>query len=157
AIVWFARGPGGSLTFQSCLQNVGGTACPAVIGGLVGPTAVAVSPDGAHVYVASADSNSVVTFARGAGGELATVQCIEPTGATLCTSAGGNAPALFGANCVAVSPDGANVYVTSGDSGAIVAFGRDTDTGELTFAGCFQNEGGGTDCNDTGGNVSGLS
>lgn len=56
----------GGLTPLGCFENTGGGVCGAgnQTAGLLGAFSVAVSPDGASVYVASHNSNAVVRFAR---------------------------------------------------------------------------------------------
>jgi DNA-binding beta-propeller fold protein YncE len=117
---------------------------------------VAVSPDGANVYVASAYDDAVAIFDRNAttGGltqKAGTAGCISDNGASAgvagrCVDGRG----LDGAAGVGVTPDGQSVYVTSGTplstQGAIAIFDRDTATGALTqrtgTAGCISDSGG---------------
>lgn len=99
----------------------------------MGSRAIALSPDGESVYVASSRSDAIAIFDRdpdtgalrqppGAGG------CVALKGAEGCTKAVG----LNGPNSVAVSPDGRNVYVTSRGSDSIAAFRRNRRSGALT-------------------------
>lgn len=103
--------------------------------GLFGVTDVAVSPDGANVYVASADGLAV--FDRDRAGGLR-----QKAGAAGCLSSSGDqrgarartpgcerAQGLFETSSVTVSPDGRTVYVTSVD---ILAFKRNRTNGALT-------------------------
>ncbi len=97
------------------------------VDGLVCGTAVALSPDGAHVYVASPCEGAVACFRRDAGTGLLTF--IE----ALMDGVGG-VSGVTGARGVAVSPDGAQVYVASGmPTNALVTFSRAAATGRLTF------------------------
>ena len=76
--------------------------------GLVGASGVAVSPDGAHVYVASKESDSIMVFMRDpATGQVFFVQR-KGDGTD-------DVPlmALDGARDVVVTPDGYHVYVAS--------------------------------------------
>lgn len=110
----------------------------------LGSEAIAISPDGKYVYVASSNSNAIAVFKRNARtGELT-----QPAGAAGCISASGaggcaTGVALEGPNSVAVSPDERNVYATSLGSDAIDVFARNPATGALTQgaggAGCIAN------------------
>jgi DNA-binding beta-propeller fold protein YncE len=111
---------------------------------LLGSHAVAVSPDGRNVYVASAKSNAIAVFARNArtGGltqRAGTAGCIALLGNGGCAKAIG----LGAPNSVAVSADGKNVYATSLAGNAVVAFRRNPSTGALTqlgnATGCIAN------------------
>jgi DNA-binding beta-propeller fold protein YncE len=101
-------------------------------GPFMGSRAVALSPDGKSLYVASSKSDAIAIFARnprngrltqpqGAGG------CIAAKGANGCATAIG----LDGPNSVAVSRDGRNVYATSRTSNSIAVFHRNRSTGAL--------------------------
>jgi cysteine-rich repeat protein len=85
---------------------------------------VAVSPDGSHVYTAS-PVGQVTVFARDAStGALDLIGTQGPGG-----SFGLD---LFGCRSIALSPDGANVYVVS-FGGRIFTYDRDAASGELTL------------------------
>jgi sugar lactone lactonase YvrE len=74
--------------------------------------------------------------ALAATGGLTAKGCIADTahnpGACTPTTAG-----LYGANGVALSPDGRSVYVAGGNSNALVTFKRNRKTGKLTPKGCI--------------------
>ena len=117
---------------------------------LNGAIAVAVSPDGRNVYVASTDSHAVAVFDRNADGELT-----QKPGMTGCVSEGGTggcAPgvAMNGPFAVAVSPDGKNVYAIAQAADSVVIFDRNIATGALTqkngTAGCVSEDGTALDC-----------
>jgi DNA-binding beta-propeller fold protein YncE len=102
----------------------------------LGSEAIAISPDGRNVYVASSASNAIAVFRRNARtGHLTQgtgiAGCIAAQGAGGCATGVG----LEGPNSVAVSPDGRNVYATSLNSNAIDVFARNSSTGALTQAG----------------------
>ena len=122
AVAVFARnGPTGALTFvEAHFDEVAG------VDGLNGPSSVAVSPDGAHVYVASRSEHAVAVFERdGLTGALVFVEA-QFDGV-------GGIDGLSSARSVAVSPDGAHVYVASYSDDAVTVFARDGVTGALTF------------------------
>jgi len=111
-------------------------------GPLLGSNAVAVSPDGNNLYVASARSDALAVFRRNrATGQL--TQVAGPAGCVAASRAAGCglAVGLVGPNSVAVSPDGNNVYATSVNSSAVTIFQRNQTTGALTQlpgpAGCL--------------------
>ena len=85
-----------------------------------GAEAVAVSPDGRSVYVASPGSDAVAHFFAAAGGQLTYDGCVshDGSGGTCAVAA-----SLLSANAVAVSPDGKSVYVPAAE-GAVVTFLR---------------------------------
>jgi DNA-binding beta-propeller fold protein YncE len=136
AVTTFKRGAGGALTATDCIGNVppvtklcrGYAATEGVFG-------LAVSQDGSNVYAASSTGGAVVAFARNGSDGLDPLGCLgvrdQPNNPGFCTSAAG----LVGASGVAVSPDGANVYVTAATSNDVVAFTRGA-SGTLTPAGC---------------------
>jgi DNA-binding beta-propeller fold protein YncE len=111
-------------------------------GPFMGSRAIALSPNGSSVYVASSGSDAIAIFRRDARTGVLT----QPKGAAGCIAvkgAGGCAPAvgLDGPNSVAVSADGRNVYATSRGSNSISVFHRNRQTGALTqlpaAAGCI--------------------
>lgn len=97
-----------------------------------GSRAIAISPDGRNVYVASSKSNAIAIFTR----DRATGALTQPKGKKGCAAAKAAegcslAIGLIGPNSVAVSPDGRNVYATSRGGSSIVAFHRNRVTGAL--------------------------
>ncbi|MDX6609415.1 MAG: hypothetical protein QOF85_1340 [Solirubrobacterales bacterium] len=111
-------------------------------GPFMGSRAIALSPDGKNVYVASSKSDAIAIFKRNARtGILSQAKgaagCIAAKGAVHCATA----IALDGPNSLAVSPDGRNVYATSRASNSISVFQRNQSTGALTqlpaSAGCI--------------------
>ncbi|MFN2427255.1 MAG: lactonase family protein [Candidatus Binatia bacterium] len=145
----------GDLTAISCIQNTGGADCDDTTPGLEGAVSVAFSPNGQHVYAASFDSDTIATFSRALDGTLTPEGCIQNLGGTACNATGGTAPGLDAASDVAVSPDGDNVYVVSGDSSAIALFDR-ASNGEITSIGCIQDASSSALCAGIGGSTPGL-
>jgi DNA-binding beta-propeller fold protein YncE len=128
----------------------GGTSGCGKAKGLYGARAVAVSPDGANVYVASGIAGDNVAKSYGAvailerdpaTGAITEVGCLSSDGTDHQDGASGACtpePSLLGTSGVAVSPDGKTVYVSSSSSASVVAFARNATTGALTRLGCFQ-------------------
>ncbi len=128
ALAVFARDPTtGRLTFiEALFENVNG------VSGLLRPTSVTVSPDGAQVYAtaagdqASASGSSLAAFTRNPStGELMflDVEFDRQNGVN----------GLFRAESAAVSPDGGSVYVAAPSDNAVAVFERALQSGELTY------------------------
>src|SRR5439155_1324465 len=104
--------------------------------GLTDAYGVAVSPDGASVYVASKRGDALAVFSRDAvSGALTFVQA----------KFDGKGPVngLDGAEGIAISPDGAYVYVAGRNDDALAVFGRNPETGMLTSVQLLQDGVGG--------------
>jgi 6-phosphogluconolactonase (cycloisomerase 2 family) len=121
AVAVFGRDAGtGALAFVEVQRDgVGG------VDGLENATSVAVAPDGAHVYVTAAE-HTLAVFSRDAGSGALTPVEVERDGVA-------GTKRLRGAESVALSPDGAHVYVAAAGDGAAVAFTRDALTGAVTI------------------------
>ena len=124
-----------------CLVSIAQTGCGNARA-LTGASAVAVSPDGLHVYVAAATTGSVDTFTRQPNGSL-----VQNAGIAGCTTAVSTpvcdvATGIGGADAIAVAPDGRFVYVAGSADNAIIIFTRDAATGRLQplagAAGCLR-------------------
>ena len=136
-VSWFERDPAtGALTAKGCVKHTFGFGERCLAGyALDGAAGIAVSPDGKHVYVASPRSGAVTVFARDdTTGALTESGCVSDTGSDGQCADG---TALAGADGVLVSGDGADVYVTSAQSGSVTGFRRDATTGVLTPHGCL--------------------
>jgi 6-phosphogluconolactonase (cycloisomerase 2 family) len=122
AVTLFERDAGtGELAFVAAVQEgVGG------VDGITGATSIAISPDGAHVYVTGSPEDAVALFTRNGGTGVLTFVSTVRDGL-------GGADGLAGAASVAVSPDGAHVYVAARGEDAIAVFSRNGGTGALTF------------------------
>ncbi len=117
----------GSLAFASIVRNgVEGA------DGLGGASDIALSPDGAHAYVASSGDNAVVVLRRDAASGALTYLESHKEGVN-------GVEGLGYARGVTVSHDGAHVYVAGQTDGAIVIFARNTLTGTLKYAGNVRN------------------
>jgi DNA-binding beta-propeller fold protein YncE len=154
AIVRFDRAADGTLSNSSCIEdvetnlecdNVGATG---EVQGLDRAVDVAVSPDGASVYVAGANDDAIVRFDRGASGALSNSSCLSDTATGACgpteTADGLNQPAG-----VTVSSDGASVYAVSQNSDAIVRFDR-APSGVLSNSSCIEDPEHNESCDDVG-------
>jgi DNA-binding beta-propeller fold protein YncE len=136
AVAVFARnGATGALTqpagASGCLTNAPTDGCTTAIG-IGSPEGMAVSADGNNVYVAAALSNDVAVLDRDPStGALTQASdgsgCISNAALTGCTTG----TQLSGADAVAVSPDDADVYVTSLFSNSLTSFTRTAGTGDL--------------------------
>jgi DNA-binding beta-propeller fold protein YncE len=152
AIAGSAVASTGTLIPQGCISDVGGdppAGCGVTAQGLFGVRGVAVSPDGASVYVASAfGDHAIVRFDRDtATGALTPRGCLSDAGDP--AGCGTTQEGMGGAQDVAVSADGASVYVASAGDDAIVRFDRDTATGALTPQGCISDVGDPAGCGAT--------
>ena len=127
--------------------------------GLDGPEAIAVSADGAHLYVAAYNHDAVSVFARDPLTGLLTLLEVERDGVNDLTDPGGTVDGLDGATDLALSGDDAGLYVAGTNDGAVAVFGRDPDPssptyGRLTFREAEKD--GVDDPSDLGGVVDGL-
>ncbi len=134
AVAALARSPEtGGLDFVAAYDESDG------FEGLDRAVAVAVSPDGRNVYVASHQpDHALAVLARDeTSGELDFLEAHVD-------GAGGVEGMQF-ANSLRVSPDGRHVYVSSHGDNAIVAFSREAASGELTYGATFVDGAGGID------------
>src|SRR5947199_241739 len=112
----------GALTFVQAKNDGVGK-----VNGLDGAEGIAISPDGAHVYVAGRNDDSLAVFSRDAATGALTYVEIQRDGYA------GVVQGLLGAKAVAVSPDGTHVFVTGSVDNALAVFERDPATGTLTY------------------------
>ncbi|MEM7351988.1 MAG: beta-propeller fold lactonase family protein [Acidobacteriota bacterium] len=120
SIVHLARRADGSWRFVEALINAEGG-----VEGLDSPRAIAVSPDGFHVYAVSDRDNTLVTLARDpTSGSLTFLQALE-------FPIGGGYGRDF--NGVALSPDGRYLYIIEDRIGLVGVLARDSTTGAVTF------------------------
>ena len=132
AIAAFSRDTGtGALTFVDIeRQEVNG------VTGLQGASAVAVAPDGKHVYATGAIYGTVAVFSRDLGtGVLTFVESKQDNV--------GGVDGMRGAKALAISPDNAHVYVVGTEEDSIAIFSRNTTTGALTYVSAVVDNSGG--------------
>ena len=135
SLATFSRDPvTGALTFVDALFD--GQGGIDGLDGAFGNHSIVVSPDGANVYVAASDDDSVAVFNRDPDTGALSFSEIFRHGV-------GGIDALDGPWGVTVSRDGAHVYVAAFLSQAIAVFDREPVTGALTFVdAAFNNQGG---------------
>ncbi|MEO1181915.1 MAG: DUF4347 domain-containing protein, partial [Cyanobacteria bacterium J06636_28] len=120
----FNRDGDGNLSEQQRLRDGRRDPNENDINTLAGAIDVAVTADGAQVFVVSLTDSAITVFDRDASGTLTLRQSIADGQA--------GADELFGASGVAVSPTGDQVFVTSHTDSAITVFDRDA-SGNLTL------------------------
>src|SRR5205085_1368385 len=99
---------------------------------------IALSPDGANLYLTGYGSDQLEVLKRDASnGRLTFVE--KHTNGQL------GVDGLNGVFRVTVSPDGAFVYTASFDDSALTVFARDQSTGKLTFVTTYKQGVGGID------------
>lgn len=116
----------GRLTFQGSVQNATGG-----VTNLTEPRALAVSPDGLHLYAVSSVDNSVVVFQRNpnpGSSAFGSLSYIESQAQNV-----GGVAGLDGAIDLQLTADGQILYVLGATSGTVAWFSRNLGTGELSF------------------------
>jgi DNA-binding beta-propeller fold protein YncE len=125
----------GALTFTECIGYLPECNRPSVYFAVNEPLSLAISPDGANLYAGNFNNDLVDVFSREAGtGKLTFTGCNghfaeEPAA---CSEPPKGVPE--GPLQIAISPDGADLYVASDSS--VSEFARGS-SGALTFAGCI--------------------
>jgi DNA-binding beta-propeller fold protein YncE len=150
-IAEFARNANGSLTQlaspNNCIdehESSGTPQCGTSSGhGLVNPSAVVVSPDNADVYVADRSGDAIAEFARntvtGSLGQLGTPNnCFQETGATADSCGVTTGRGLTGAESLAISPDGNNLYVGGDDTIAELTRAANGTLSQVASSNCIQ-------------------
>jgi DNA-binding beta-propeller fold protein YncE len=120
----------GDLSLVQVLSNnqADASAAGGTVRGLNGAAALALTPDGAHLYAVAGIGNTLATFARNTDtGQLVFVE-VETNGIDDPSDAGAAVVALERPSGLAVSRDGGQVYVASRFGNALLVFGRDSDS-----------------------------
>lgn len=108
------------------------------LNGLSGATAVIMSPDGSHLYVAGETDDAIAVFAvDGASGELDFIE-LQQDGIDTVNGLGG-------VQGLAMSPDGRHLYAAGYNDDAVAVFSRNSATGKLGFVEALFQGAGGTD------------
>jgi 6-phosphogluconolactonase (cycloisomerase 2 family) len=136
-----AIGVDGIPSFVGLARNAGldGQSRPFV--GLDDINAVSLSPDAAHVYIASGVGNSLAVLSLLGDSPLSMIE-LEQDGVDDPLDTGGTVEGLEAPTDVIVSQDGRSVYALSPDASTILHFSRNEDAanpsyGELTFRAAY--------------------
>jgi DNA-binding beta-propeller fold protein YncE len=141
AVLHFSIGDRGGLTFVSCtgqIHGCGWTQPPDLLNGL---NTLVMTPDGKNLYTVGSTGYAVSHFLIDTAGNLTFDGCIgnNPDGGCAGISAG----TISGADVLAVTPDGRNLYATSSQSGGTSVYHFAIDgAGNLHFGGCTGTYGG---------------
>ncbi len=139
SLVTFARdADSGELTHVDTVRQGSGYDCTGIfppvcantVAGMTGAYGMALSPDGKFIYVSSIIDNAIVVFGRDPESGAASTIRLGGSGAYFkqrFTHA--NLNAAYG---IAMSPDGANLYVTGYLSDALITLKRDPILGTLS-------------------------
>ncbi len=103
------------------------------LGVLNGASKVAVSPDGAHVLVASSLADSIAVFERGFDGRLAKLQILKDDGASTPVPGATISNGLDHPSGLAFGPGGQHLYVTGLADDSLTVFERDADADSESF------------------------
>ncbi len=114
------------------------------LGVLDGASVVAVSPDGAHVIVASSIDDSLTVFTRPDDGLLQLVQVVKDDGAAVPVPGASISNGLDYPSGLAFGPGGEHLYVASLADDSLTVFERDADSesddfGKLTMRQIYVN------------------
>ncbi len=141
----------GALVPIGCIDDndapQGEDACLETADGLHAVAALAISPDGRHIYTAAFEDDAIARFLRDPmTGDLTWEACGRDD--VTSTEACGSLAGLSGISSIAISPDGKNVYTTSPVDDALLVFTRPTEEGptfgNLSLLECFDDDDSGT-------------
>ena len=122
-------------------QTVSSATVPG-LSNLLNPRAMAISPDGAHIYVAATNTSSILAFQRNStNGTLSYQSALDVTEGDVLP--GGVVSGLIVPSDIQVSPDGNHVYVAGFGGSSVVAFSRNSSTGALDYVETYSDGGAG--------------
>ena len=159
AIARFSRGAGGVLAYKNCITGeteagpTGSGACDEIASaesggmgsGLDSLRSVAASKDGNSLYATGSSDDSVARFDRNkSNGKLTYRDCLTAQDLDVCrtipAAADGADTGLDTAGDLAISSDGASVYVAAPFDDAVTVLARNTSSGRLTHRSCITGE-----------------
>ena len=122
SVLAYSRDPGtGALTYLDEYVDGNGS-----IDGLELAVAITMSPDGKNIYAAGSAEDGVAVFSRDPSTGILTFLEAHFDGVS-------GVDGINNPRGIAVSPDGADVYVAGYDDDAVAVFTRDPTTGALTW------------------------
>jgi sugar lactone lactonase YvrE len=131
----------GSLTYRGCIANAGADGCEAPrLDSLGNSLGLAISPDGGSMYVAAVNGTLTRLTRDPITGDLSFTGCFADAGRHRCRDVPHDS--LDGASGVAISPDGASVYVTTEEPTSAINRFKLTPAGRLGYRSCLANGGG---------------
>jgi DNA-binding beta-propeller fold protein YncE len=133
-----------SLGSLGCYREVTIAGCATQAEPLQAARGLAVSPDGAYLYMTSVGRDAIGWFKRGTNGALTSFGCTADgdDGTEFTESCGEDSGVDYNfLNHITFSPSGADAYVTDETGlGAVYHFSRDALTGALTRQDCFADD-----------------
>jgi 6-phosphogluconolactonase (cycloisomerase 2 family) len=148
ALVRFNRDTGnGALTPRGCIEDDDFAAleCARTGKALGSAEGIVISKNGKTIYVASEGDSAVSRFHRNPDNGAITFKGCTDDNDLKAPECGKHTNGLAEASALALSPDGASLYVAAGTDDAIAIFKVDKQTGALTARGCIDDNDFGTD------------
>ena len=127
----FTLDAAGNPSFDGCIGEPGGCTAVPIAHALEGTSAATVSPDGLQLYVAG--TSDISHFTLDAEGNPSFDGCIGDNPGCTATAV---PHALYGANRLLVSPNGSELYATSGSGYDVSHFSLNA-AGDPTFVDCI--------------------
>jgi sugar lactone lactonase YvrE len=136
SVAQFFVAPEGQLTYGGCVAGDAEQGCADLPGTTLEPWALAVTPDGTSLYVASFGLDTVVHLTAAPEGQLTYGGCVASGPTSTCDDLPDEP--MQGPSSLLVSPDGDTLYVAAYSSDAVAQFSI-SPGGQLTFDGCIAN------------------